>query len=825
MKTQADLHKIAANEVPVADHVPFGVHVAPNVIKLRNTGDYIATWQLEGAFFETASAEDLNTRTQHLNSFLCAMGGGQFALWSHRVRREIKDQLTGNFSNRFCADLNDRYFASLAKERMMVTELYLTLVYRPSASKALGLLKRMRTPTVEEMLARDRACLDKMKDVGKQVQTSLHKYRPERLTTYSRAGIAYSGMATFLGFLINGIWEEVPLRRASLAEYLPSARLHFGDRSGILQIEHPAERKFAAFLDFQEYPAVSTTGMLDPLLYGDYEYIETQSFSMLNKRDALERLKRQRNQLISGEEASASEIRDMAIAEDQVQGGSIVMGEYHYTLAVFGATTDAAADNLAEAVAAFNGPGIKVAPIDAVPEAAWFAQLPGNWAMRPREASITSLNFACLSAFHNFASGKRSGNPWGEAVTLLRTQSGKPFFYNWHTSPEGHDSTDDKLPGHTALMGYTGVGKTTLLCFLLAQSDKFDARMVAFDKDRGLEILIRAMGGKYRTFRRGEPTGINPFQWPITPENTKLCEDLVKTCVGGPGVLLTATEDEAITKAVNTVLGMPSHMRRLGAVHQNLPAVGENSLRQRLTKWVGNNKLGWVADNPRDTLDLHSNRKFGFDYTVFLDDPEVRPVVMLMLLHATQGLIDGTPFMLVMEEFWKPMKDQVFRDFAEDKLKTMRKEGGMCVFITQSPSDVLKQDIGKSVVESCVTQAYLANPRASRSDYVDGFKVTPEEFDLIKNLPEAGRTLLVKQGDRSVLVKLDLEGFRDELVVLSGSIDNVELLDRIRAEVGDDPDAWMPILLRKVAERRALAKAAKAANHPITNPTAAAVNT
>ena len=34
----------------------------------------------------------------------------------------------------------------------------------------------------------------------------------------------------------------------------------------------------------------------------------------------------------------------------------------------------------------------------------------------------------------------------------------------------------------------------------------------------------------------------------------------------------------------------------------------------------------------------------------------------------------------------------------------------------------------------------------------------------------------------------------------------------------------MPILLRKVAERRALAKAQKVANQPNTNPTAAAVN-
>ena len=35
--------------------------------------------------------------------------------------------------------------------------------------------------------------------------------------------------------------------------------------------------------------------------------------------------------------------------------------------------------------------------------------------------------------------------------------------------------------------------------------------------------------------------------------------------------------------------------------------------------------------------------------------------------------------------------------------------------------------------------------------------------------------------------------FDDELAVLSGSTDNVELLDQVMEEVGEDPKVWLPI--------------------------------
>lgn len=41
--------------MPVADYIPHGTHVAPNVVKNKRTGDYVAVWRLEGISFETAN--------------------------------------------------------------------------------------------------------------------------------------------------------------------------------------------------------------------------------------------------------------------------------------------------------------------------------------------------------------------------------------------------------------------------------------------------------------------------------------------------------------------------------------------------------------------------------------------------------------------------------------------------------------------------------------------------------------------------------------------------------------------------------------------------
>jgi type IV secretion system protein VirB4 len=819
MRSIEEMLETGNAQVAAADYLPFGAQLSPGVIKLRRSGAYLATWRLEGISFETADETYIHARKEELNQFLLSLSGGQFSLWSHKIRRHVHERLEGEYDNEFARLFNERYNATFdARDKkngdllkpQIATELYLTLVYRPTPSTAGRLFQRLVTRSVVDITARQAEDLDHFDDACKQLGTSLKCYGPERLTTSAHGTVVYSDLASFLGYLVNGVWEEVPLRTSDLANYLPSSRLHFGDRNGMLEIWHPKAHKFAGFLDVQSYPKKSEPGMSNALLYGDYEYIETQSFSILNKQDAMAALERQQGQLTSAEDAAVEEINDLTAATAALAGGQIEMGEYHYGLAVFGRTPGDVARHMSDAMVALQeSAGFKMAVVDAIPECAWFAQLPGNWSLRPREASITSRNFASLSPFHNFARGKRSGNPWGEALALMQTPSGQPYYLNHHVSAEDHDATDEKKPGNTAVIGPIGTGKTTLVLGLLLFALKYRGlRGVFFDKDRGAEIAIRRLQGIYRVLRRGEPTGFNPLQMQPSEHNISFCERLVRLLVGPAAIERAAAEDSEISAAVRTVMSdlVPMELRRLSSVWQNLKVTGGgNSLRERMLKWTGNHPLGWAFDNPVNTLsfDDAAVRIYGFDYTEFLDDQEVRSPMIAYLLHITESLIDGKPFIYWMEEFWKALMDPYFADFARNKQKTIRKQSGLGVFLTQSPSDVIQHEIGKTMVEQSVTKIFLPNPAADHDDYVGGFKVTEQEFEIIRNLGESSRLFLVKQGHQSAVVRFDLSGMPDMLNIISGSLDNVELLDKIRAQVGDDPEVWEPLLQAGIAQRRA----------------------
>lgn len=812
MRSRQQVKEIANAEVPTSDYIPFSNHVASNVIKLKN-GEYIATWRLEGITFETVEADIIQIRKEGLNNFYRALGGGHFAVWTHKVRRGVNEKLDGKYPNQFITDFNERYYDQFKGEtnKQMATELFLTVLYRPEINSATKFFKKkVKSDPValKKKLQRD---LDVFDDLAKQVENSLHHYNPERLTTYTKNNFVYSEMSSFLGFLVNGVWEEIALRDADLDKYLPSSRLFFGDKNGFLQIKHPEAQKYVGFLDIQEFPRMSEAGMCNSILYGDYEYIETQSFTIYGKRDAVSKLKTIKGQLHSVEDVSEKEQKEINVAMEEANSGNFQLGEYHYTLAIFGDTPNQVAKNMSEARTSLSDEaGFKMAVIDTVPECAWFAQLAGNFSMRPREAYITSLNFAGLSPFHSFARGKKKGNPWGEALAIFKTPSGQPFFFNHHVSPEKEDNSDDKVPGNTVIIGTTGVGKTTLVMALLMWCCKYkNLRGVFFDKDRGAEIGIRRIGGQYYALERGVPTGFNPLQLEPTKSNIEFVQKLLKILVGGTQ---NASEEMEIEQAVRVVMRpeMPMELRRLSALYMNLKVEGGgNSLRDRLGKWVTTESreggLSWVFDNPFDTQDFTSAKMpiFGYDYTEFLDDPEVRTPIMAYLLHITESLIDGSPFVYWMDEFWKPLQDEYFTEFAKDKQKTIRKLNGLGVFMTQSPSDVIETSIGKTMVEQSVTQIYLPNPRADYKDYVDGFKVTPQEFEIIKALEENSRMFLVKQGSRSSICKMDLKDMRDVLQIISGSKDNIAIMEDVMEEINsEDPELWSPIFLDRIAERK-----------------------
>ena len=799
---------VANREVALADTIPYSTHVTDRIIKTRE-GDYLLIWKLAGIAFEAADPADILVRHDGFNQLVRALPGGHVALWSHRLRRRVSDHFATPYGNRFCKDLATRYYASFAGYRMMANELYLTLVYRPHRTKVGRVFSRAARRTREDIRRDQQEALKVMDEIAAQVESSLKPYDPVALGVYRKSSPItkqlrrFSSALELLGYLVNGVWEPEPVPAGPIREALPTSRLFVGVEK--VEIRMPAATRHAALLDLKDYPEETEPGMLNGLLYGDFEYIETQSFTILDKPSAKEALERQRNQLIAGEDVAISQVEAMDQALNDLINGDFVLGEYHYSLAVLADTAEEVSKHVAKARTQLADAGFQTALIDLVADAAWFAQLPGNWRYRPREAKLTSRNFCGLSSMHNFATGKRDGNPWGEAITIVKTPSGQPLYLNFHVTAEKQDSADEKALANTQIIGQAGAGKTVLELFLLAMAMKFGLTAVLYDKDRGTEIAIRAMGGIYTVFRRGEPTGLNPFQ--LMPDASVLdfWERLVRKLVD-TSAPLSARDELDISRAVREVARMDKSLRRISMVRQLLPNVGENSLHARLAKWCAGGRLGWVLDNPADCVDLTRASLFGFDDTELLDDAEASTPVTMYLLHLTESLIDGRRFIYVMTEFWKRLGDPVFTDFAKNKQKTIRKQNGLGIFDTQSPADVLRSDIARALIEQSATFFFLPNPRADFDDYVHGFKLTEAEFNIVRNLGENSRMFLVKQGHRSAIGRLDLAGLGDVLDVLSGTTDNVELLDTIRAQVGDDPDVWLPVFHAQLAKRRAAQK-------------------
>jgi len=170
---------------------------------------------------------------------------------------------------------------------------------------------------------------------------------------------------------------------------------------------------------------------------------------------------------------------------------------------------------------------------------------------------------------------------------------------------------------------------------------------------------------------------------------------------------------------------------------------------------------------------------------------------MMVLFHRIEERLNGEPTIIVIDEGWKALDDDVFVRRIKDWEKTIRKRNGIIGFATQSAQDALESRIASAIIEQAATQIFMANPKARAEDYVTGFGLTQHEYELIRTLPDSAHCFLIKHGQESVVVRLNLSGERELLTILSGRERTVRLLDEIRAEQGDGTEDWLQTLLAR----------------------------
>jgi type IV secretion system protein VirB4 len=811
MGTSEKRQRAAQRERLVAENIPYQAHLTPSIIS-TTTGECLCVLRLAGAAFECADDDVINNRHSRLNRILMSLADPRLTIWQHIVRREEDQYPDGVFPPGYASDLNERYKEKLTGERLMANELYLTVVLRPYRGRVEGVLASLfGSHRVEDIRKARESLVAELDQIVTDLISSMGYYEAERLEMYERSSVLFSEPAEFFNYLLSGVWERVPFARVPLQHLIGGVRPFFGNET--IEVRGPERSVIGAMLGIETYPSETNPMFLDELLTLPFELVITQSFAFHTKDAALLSMKLKGIRMENAGDAAQSQIDEIPDLADDVAARKAVLGAHHYSVFVKAEKADGLQTlqkNLADARRVLIDAGIKPAREDLVAEAAYWAQLPGNFAMRPRLSPINSRNLCGFVPLHNFPVGRRTGNHWGDAMTMLVTAAGTPHYLSLHASdPQAKNGGNKKDVAHTVMFGPNGSGKTAAKGFLLCMSQKFGLTSVVFSKDRDTEILIRRLGGTVYRLRLNEPTGLAPLALDSSVrENVRHLHVLIKKLLSRPVVTetglevdakpLTAQEEKEVEKAISQVLDMPKSARRLGRVLDFLP---KGELHDRLSRWCyareagrEDGPLAWVFDNPVATIEgeLGTVMTTVFDTTAFLDDHELRGPMTLHLFHLTERLIDGRRLAVFFSEFWKSMGDPQFAAFLDDLLRTLRKKNGYVVLDTPSPSDALAHPLARTLIEQVSTMFLFPNPGANRIEYREGLGLSERETNLIKtDLPEGCGMFLLKQGRHSVVLKLPLEGMDEDLAVLSARTSNLELMDRLIEQYGESPTAWV----------------------------------
>jgi type IV secretion system protein VirB4 len=103
---------------------------------------------------------------------------------------------------------------------------------------------------------------------------------------------------------------------------------------------------------------------------------------------------------------------------------------------------------------------------------AYFATVPGNYAINLRKLYLLNTNYADLSFLFTILPGEKTNAYLGaEYLAVLETDNDTPYFLNLHNGEVAH----------TLIVGMTGSGKTFFSVFLLQNAQKYRPQTYIFD--------------------------------------------------------------------------------------------------------------------------------------------------------------------------------------------------------------------------------------------------------------------------------------------------------------------------------------------------------
>lgn len=348
---------------------------------------------------------------------------------------------------------------------------------------------------------------------------------------------------------------------------------------------------------------------------------------------------------------------------------------------------------------------------------AFLSSLPGEKNNNPRQFLISSDNASSYMTLSRLYSGEKHNNflqkisGVGSPLMYGYTWDNSPYFFNLNAS-------DDDV-GHTLIVGTTGSGKSFLLSLIASSWSKYpDSRVVIFDK--GLSAVPLAKGNGGRIILPGkDKTVFNPLIDADKRESD--CLNFLNAILDVNKVHSTGEEKAQMHKALTDLYSLGNNVN-LSTYQRILKASNHrHSLSYILDKYTDGD-YGYLFNNTTDNFINSSSERLTLielGYLMNMGNDVINPALIYMFDRLTHYLEDKKPTLLILDECWLYLMNEIFRNYIVSLLKTMRKYNCFVILATQEIEDVkLDESTMRTILSQVATRIYLSDKRANKDEAI-----------------------------------------------------------------------------------------------------------
>jgi len=723
-----------------SDFVPYYCHYNPHTLLTKN-GELmqiikIAT-NVKGVDYEGNTDESNIVRESIRRAIAEHVQLDKVALWMYTVRKRRPIRYRGKFKENFAEKVHERWQQVHRWKYQYYNEVYVVVLYDGQSAVLTDTnhLKNLLLPKSNRdyrnaYLDTVYEALDGM--VQDMVTSIRQNFMATRLTLVERVpsrdeipldqAIFYSEPMEFLGNLLNLRSEPFPLPQTDISEALITSGITFGFNALETKSEE-GKRRFGAILSLKQYREVPSETM-DLLLQAPMEFIVAQAFHFIPHAGALVQYKAQKEIYdISGDEycVAASGIYDMMSSQSERPTD---FGEHQTTIMVLADEFKQLDMEIRKVQSAFADLGLITIREDIKLEECFWSQLPGNFEFIRRRDTINTSRIASFCRLNRYPNGQASGNHWGEAVTILPTLVGSPYFFNFHHQDNGH----------TAIMDFNSFNdhvSSILLNFLLTESRKYEGRLYIFDRNRSADLLFQKLGGKYHNFSvldrhlEQPQMKLNPFSLPDNKRNRGFLLAWISTLIA-PNAPLAETSKELLKTALDDIYTKPVEQRRMNEfvafiAEQNVP------LAKLFSKWHEDGIYAGLFDSRSEDMTPQALMQ-AFDMTPAVKNKECLVPLFSYLLHRIVTDLDGRPTIIVLHEALDLIDNAFVAPRLESLMEMLQQNNAILIFTSGKPFQFIKNPLSEIIFKNCASRLFLpddvrhnyALPELGLSEYESG---------------------------------------------------------------------------------------------------------